>query len=101
VFSVGPVGPGAPCTAEVGGRNMRILLVEDHLDIAGIVFDYFELKGYELDHAANGEFGLELGLANSYDLIVLDIMLPRMDGLTVCRAVLPPGCCSMVNYRWT
>ena len=48
---------------------MKILLVEDHQEIAGIVFDYFELKGYELDHAANGEFGLELGLANSYDLI--------------------------------
>jgi len=70
---------------------MRILLVEDHQEIAGIIFDYFELKGYELDHAANGEFGLELGLANSYDLIVLDIMLPRMDGLTVCGKLRAQG----------
>ena len=45
---------------------MRILLVEDHQEIAGIVFDYFELKGYELDHAANGEFGLKLGLSKSW-----------------------------------
>ena len=77
--------------AEATGWVMRILLVEDHQEIAGIVFDYFELKGYELDHAANGQFGLELGLANSYDLIVLDVMLPRMDGLTVCRQLREQG----------
>lgn len=70
---------------------MKILLVEDHQEIAGIVFDYFELKGFELDHAANGEFGLELALVNNYDLIILDVMLPRMDGLTVCRKLREQG----------
>lgn len=70
---------------------MKILLVEDHREIAGIVFDYFELKGFELDHAATGEFALELALANGYDLIVLDVMLPRMDGLTVCRKLREQG----------
>ncbi|GAA5216465.1 response regulator transcription factor [Corallincola platygyrae] len=70
---------------------MNILLVEDHQDIAGIIFDYFELKGFTLDHAANGQFGLALAAENVYDLIILDIMLPRMDGLTVCQKLREQG----------
>ncbi len=70
---------------------MRILLVEDHHDIAGIIFDYFELKGMTLDHAANGPRGLELGMEQHYDLIILDIMLPKMDGLEVCRTLRAQG----------
>ncbi len=64
---------------------MRILLVEDHHDIAGIIFDYFEIKGAVLDHAATGPRGLALAKEQHYDLIILDLMLPKMDGLTVCR----------------
>ena len=70
---------------------MKILLVEDHQDIAGVIFDYFEIKGYTLDYSSNGQHGYELGCANFYDLIILDVMLPRMDGYTVCRKLREHG----------
>ena len=64
---------------------MKLLLVEDHQDIAGIIFDFFEIKEYLLDYADNGQLGLELASNNHYDLIILDITLPVLDGLTVSR----------------
>ena len=70
---------------------MKILLIEDHQDIAGVIFDYFELKGHQLDHAANGKHGLALSLAQHYDVIILDIMLPMMDGLSICRTLREKG----------
>ena len=62
-----------------------LLLVEDHQDIAELVFDYMERRGYELDYAPDGEVGLSLATDNDYDAVILDIMLPRRDGLEVCR----------------
>ncbi|PSW19968.1 DNA-binding response regulator [Photobacterium sanctipauli] len=70
---------------------MKLLLVEDHQDIAGVIFDYFELKGHTLDHASNGLHGLELGSQNHYDLIILDIMLPKLDGYAVCNKLREQG----------
>ena len=70
---------------------MNVLLIEDHNDIAGIIFDYFEIKSYSLDWANNGQQGLELSLKNHYDVIILDIMLPKMDGLEVCKALRENG----------
>ncbi|GAM74313.1 putaive two-component response regulator [Vibrio ishigakensis] len=69
----------------------KILLVEDNRDVAGILFDYFESEGLELDYADNGELGLKLGLEGNFDLILLDLMLPRMDGLEVCRRLREAG----------
>ncbi|WP_261836194.1 response regulator transcription factor [Vibrio ishigakensis] len=69
----------------------KILLVEDNRDVAGILFDYFESEGLELDYADNGELGLKLGLEGHFDLILLDLMLPRMDGLEVCRRLREAG----------
>ncbi|MGR5234421.1 response regulator transcription factor [Vibrio rotiferianus] len=69
----------------------RVLLVEDNREIAGMLFDYFECAGMELDYADNGELGLKLALENSFDLILLDLMLPRMDGLTVCNKLRDTG----------
>ncbi len=66
---------------------MRLLLVEDSRDVAGILYDYFEALGYELDYAADGRQGLNLALENVYDLILLDVMLPGMNGLEVCAAL--------------
>ena len=63
----------------------RVLLVEDNREVAGVLFDYFECLGMELDYADNGELGLQLALDNKFDIIILDLMLPRMDGLTVCN----------------
>ncbi|CAM3720299.1 response regulator transcription factor [Parendozoicomonas haliclonae] len=69
----------------------KILVIEDNREVAGILFDYFEAAGVEVDYADNGEFGLELALAGNFDLILLDLMLPRMDGLTVCNKLREAG----------
>jgi len=60
---------------------MRILLVEDDPKIAGFVRKGMEEAGFALDQADNGEDGLHLALSEPYDLAVIDIMLPKMDGL--------------------
>lgn len=70
---------------------MKLLLVEDHKDIAGVIFDYFEMKGDILDYASNGQQGYDLAKSEHYDVIVLDIMLPKMDGLSVCKALREEG----------
>jgi len=64
---------------------LQILLVEDNQDIAENIADYFEAKGHAMDFAMNGIQGLHLALTQSYDLMILDIMLPGMDGLTLCK----------------
>lgn len=64
---------------------MRILLIEDHQDIAANISEYFSARGDVVDHAADGDRGYQLATSQSYDVIVLDLMLPGMDGLTVCR----------------
>ncbi|TFH92828.1 response regulator transcription factor [Vibrio ouci] len=69
----------------------KVLLVEDNREVAGILFDYFECEGMELDYADNGELGLQLALEGSFDLILLDLMLPRMDGLTLCNKLREAG----------
>ncbi|MDA0147255.1 response regulator transcription factor [Vibrio sp. LaRot3] len=69
----------------------KVLLVEDNREVAGILFDYFECLGMELDYADNGELGLQLALEGNFDLILLDLMLPRMDGLTVCNKLRESG----------
>jgi len=65
--------------------SLNVLLVEDDRDLAASVADYLALEGIECDHAYNGQAGLNLATDNSYDVILLDIMLPRMDGLSVCE----------------
>jgi len=70
---------------------MKLLLVEDHKDIAGVIFDYFEIKNYVLDYASNGLQGYELAKTEHYDAIILDVMLPKMDGLTVCKSLREAG----------
>ena len=62
-----------------------VLLVEDHRDIAETVGAYLDSKDYIVDYASDGVSGLRLGHSNNYDAIVLDVMLPGMDGLDVCR----------------
>jgi DNA-binding response OmpR family regulator len=62
-----------------------VLLVEDNRGIAEMVGEFLERRGYSLDFAADGVTGLHLAVENSYDIIILDIMLPGMDGLEVCR----------------
>ncbi|MCF7201648.1 response regulator transcription factor [Pseudomonas oligotrophica] len=64
---------------------MRILVIEDNRDILANVLDYLELKGYLVDCAQDGLSGLHLAATQDYDLIVLDIMLPGIDGYQVCQ----------------
>lgn len=64
---------------------MRLLIIEDNRDIAANIADYLEPLGYELDFAMNGDLALELLAGARFDAVVLDLMLPRVDGLEVCR----------------
>ena len=66
-------------------RPLQILIVEDNADIAENIGDYLEQQGHVLDFAMDGIGGLHLALTQDFDVIVLDIMLPGMDGLTFCR----------------
>ena len=63
----------------------RILIVEDDAAIAAIERDYLEIDGFAVEIASDGVTGLERALSGRFDLILLDLMLPRMDGFTVCR----------------
>lgn len=64
---------------------MRILVVEDNRDILTNVLDYLTLKGYSVDCAEDGLSGIHLAVTEHYDLIVLDIMLPGIDGFQFCQ----------------
>jgi DNA-binding response OmpR family regulator len=62
-----------------------LLLIEDSREIAESVGDFLECRGYSVDFAADGLSGLHLAVTNSYDAIVLDLRIPGIDGLDVCR----------------
>lgn len=64
---------------------MKILLVEDNRDILANLTDYLELKGYTVDCAQDGMTGMHLAATESYDLAVLDVMMPGLDGFTLCQ----------------
>jgi DNA-binding response OmpR family regulator len=64
---------------------MRILIVEDNRDIAGNIADWLEPLGHELDFATDGISGLHLAVTRRFDAIVLDLNLPGIDGITLCR----------------
>jgi DNA-binding response OmpR family regulator len=64
---------------------VRVLVVEDNRDILENIADYLALKGHQVDKALDGISGLHLATLHPYDLIVLDIMLPGMDGLQLCK----------------
>ena len=64
---------------------MRILVIEDNRDILANILDYLELKGFTVDCAQDGLSGMHLALTQPYELIVLDIMLPGMDGYQLCQ----------------
>ena len=67
-------------------RKKRILIVEDERDIAEILKYNVEKQGYEAEVANDGEKGLALALSGTFDLILLDVMLPKVDGFEICRS---------------
>ncbi|MCA0973324.1 response regulator transcription factor [Halomonas denitrificans] len=70
---------------------LNVLLVEDDLDLAMTIVQYLEIQKIRCDHASNGQRGLTLIRDNRYDVILLDLNLPRLDGLSVCREVRHAG----------
>lgn len=65
----------------------KILIVEDEEAIADLEKDYLELSGFEVEIAHRGDVGLKKALEEEYDLIILDLMLPEVDGFEICRMV--------------
>lgn len=65
--------------------SIKVLLVEDDIDLALTIVDHLELENIVCDHASNGVQGLSLINTNNYHVVLLDINLPKMDGLSVCQ----------------
>ena len=65
----------------------KILIIEDEVSIAELEKDYLELSGFEVDMEHSGDTGLDKALKNDFDLIILDLMLPGMDGFEICRRI--------------
>src|SRR5262245_9898054 len=85
-------GGGANFTAPVditteptNGKRTRILIVEDEPAMVAGLRDNFEYEGYDVISASDGAAGLDSALADNPDLVVLDVMMPRMSGLDVCK----------------
>ena len=68
-------------------EQKRILIVEDDADIAAIERDYLELGSYSVTIAPDGTVGLDKALSEPFDLLLLDVMLPGVDGFTICKTV--------------
>ncbi len=68
-----------------------VLLVEDDIDLASTIVQYLELEEIDCDHASNGVAGLNLATQHHYDAILLDINLPKMNGLSVCENLRKDG----------
>lgn len=65
----------------------KILIVEDEVAIAELEKDYLELSGFEVEAENDGEAGLKKALTDEYDLFILDLMLPGVDGFEICRQI--------------
>ena len=68
---------------------MRVLIVEDEVRLAETLRDLLELERYTADICHDGESGLDNALSDIYDLVILDVMLPKKDGFSVLRALRP------------
>ena len=66
---------------------MRVLVIEDDKKIASFIVKGLKQAGFAVDHAANGEDGIHLALHESYDAAVIDIMLPKLDGLSLIEEI--------------
>ena len=74
-----------------GGVSMRILLVEDEIRMAQALCEILRLEKYEVDHYANGLDGLGAIESNVYDIVILDVMLPEMNGYEIAKKVRSDG----------
>lgn len=67
--------------------NINVLIVEDHQALAETIADHLELADFTVDFAADGITGLHLAVTNSYDAVILDVMLPGIDGFEICEKI--------------
>lgn len=67
------------------GKSIRLLVIESDEQLVSQIYAYLEPLGYELDSAANGPLGWQRAVSGAYDALLIDVMLPGMDGLTLCR----------------
>ncbi len=65
----------------------KILIIEDEEAISDLEKDYLELSGFEVETTSRGDQGLQMALKNDYDLVILDLMLPGIDGFEVCKRI--------------
>ncbi len=72
-------------------QGAQILVVEDNPELQGILADFLEVKGAEVDFADNGEMGLNLAAENDFDAIILDVMMPKKDGMQVAQELRKMG----------
>ncbi len=72
-------------TERIQENMKKILIIEDDLNIQTLEKDYLEANSFSVKTASNGTDGLQLALNEEFDLILLDIMLPEIDGLEICR----------------
>ncbi|MBQ2954492.1 MAG: response regulator transcription factor [Clostridia bacterium] len=66
---------------------MRILIVDDESNIRGLIRKYASYEGYSADEATNGADAVEMCRENAYDLVIMDVMMPEMDGFAACREI--------------
>ncbi len=71
--------------------TLTALLVEDDQDLADSICEYLRLKSISVEHASNGTDGLKMASNNQYDVLLLDLMLPGLDGLSLCRELRSQG----------
>ena len=77
-----------------------LLVVDDERDIVELISRFAEHEGYTVDSAGNGAEAVALCRKNDYDLIILDIMMPGMDGFTVCKKIREWGSNSVSTIMW-
>jgi len=67
----------------LAGETMRLLLVEDDPKIASFIIKGMKAEGYAVDHAPDGQEGLHMAVTEPYDAAIIDVMLPKLDGLSL------------------
>ena len=66
---------------------LKVLIVDDEIKIREVVKEYAKVSGYECDEASNGNEAIKLVKQNDYDCVILDIMMPELDGFSACKKI--------------
>src|SRR5271154_4336380 len=83
--AIDPAHPERQRVFDEGSSSGRVLLIEDDADIASLVRIHLEDAKYEVEVASDGQSGLDAALGDSRDLLILDLSLPDIDGLDICK----------------